>query len=192
MSEWQLNIASWPGPDRTRWHGLRDIVQESPDGRHVAVVYSCGEVGVNKEIGRFALLAGPPGDPRLLLRPRGLTCLVHLDDTTAQWLGNRYCAVTPYWFGPYGSGKCRTFGGTLYVDVEQRKAAYLAEVYTRAAGPEPPAGLAWRGWRWLSLWPLLWDLKEKWGRWSAGLDQPSGLNASNRERRVGIPREPEN
>ncbi len=163
MSEWNLSIAAWPGPNRRKWPWLSDMVHESPDGRHVAVVYSCGEVGVGKEIGRLALLAGPPGSPRMLLRPRGLTCLVRYDDTTAQWLGGRYCMVTPYWFGPAWSGRSRTFGGTLYVDVEQRKAAYLAEAYARAPGSEPPAGLAWRDWRWLSLWPVLWNLREKYG-----------------------------
>lgn len=164
MNDWKPDMDLWPGPDRKRWPGLRDVVQESPDGRHAAVVYSCGEVGVNKEVGRFALLAGPPSAPRLLLRPRRLTCLVRFDGTTLQWLCRRYCVVTPYCLRQRWSGSVRTFGGTLYVDVEQRKAAYLAEVYTRVAGPEPPAGLAWRGWQWLSIWPVLWNVKGKWSR----------------------------
>ena len=41
--EWNLNIDFWPGPDRMKWPGMRDIIQESPDGRYVAVLYSCGE-----------------------------------------------------------------------------------------------------------------------------------------------------
>jgi hypothetical protein len=161
MSEWLLDIGAWPGPDRRKWPGLRDVVQESPDGRHAAVVYSCGEVGVSKEIGHFALLAGPPSSPRLLLRPRWLTCLVQFDDTTVQWLDARYCVATVYRLAQNWSGRLRAFGGTLYVDVEQRKAAYLAEVYSRSAGSEPPTGLAWRSWRWLSLWPVLWNLGAK-------------------------------
>ena len=63
MSEWHLNIDAWPGPNRRKWPDLRDIVQESPDGRHVAVVYSCGEIGIGKEVGLFALFAGPPDTP---------------------------------------------------------------------------------------------------------------------------------
>jgi hypothetical protein len=164
MSQWRLNIAAWPGPDRKKWAGLRDIIRESPDGRHVAVVYSCGEVGVGKEVGQFALLAGPPDSPRLLLLPRWLRCLVYFDDTTVQWLSGRYCVVTLYWFRQSFSGRTLAFGGTLYVDVQERKAAYLAEVYTRSSGSEPPAELAWRDWRWLSLWPVLWNLREKWAR----------------------------
>ena len=65
MRDWHLDIDAWSGPDRKKWPGLRDIVQESPDGRHVAVVYSCGEIDIYKEVGRFALLAGPPESPRL-------------------------------------------------------------------------------------------------------------------------------
>ena len=159
MSEWHLNIAAWPGPDRKKWPGLRDIVQESPDGRHVAVVYSCGEIDICKEVGRFALLAGPPETPRLLLRPRSLTCLVSDSGKTVQWIGGRYCVVTPYWIRNSISGRIRALGGTMYVDVEQRKAAYLANTYPDAAVLALPAGLAWRGWGWLSIWPLLWGVR---------------------------------
>jgi hypothetical protein len=154
MSEWNLDIASWPGPDRKKWPGLRDVVQASPDGRHVAVVYACGEIGICKEAGQFALLAGPPESPRLLLRPRNLTCLASYGDKTVRWIGGRYCVVTPYRIRPSLSGKIAAFGGTMYVDVEQRKVAYVADTYPEAAVPELPAGLAWRGWAWLSLWPL--------------------------------------
>jgi hypothetical protein len=155
MSEWHLDVDSWPGPNRKKWPGLRDVVQESPDGRHVAVVYSCGEIGIYKEVGRFALLAGPPESPRLLLRPRSLVCLVSHSDEAVQWIGGRYCVASPYGIRQCVSGKTRAFGGTLYVDVERRKAAYLADVYPSAAVSELPAGLAWRGWAWLSLWPWL-------------------------------------
>ena len=164
MSEWRLNIDAWPGPDRRKWPGLQDIVQESPDGRHVAVLYSCSEIDIYKEVGRFALLAGPREAPRLLLRPRNLNCLVSHSDRAVQWIGGRYCVVTPYGIRQSLSGESTSFGGSLYVDVEQRKAAYLAGIYTRAAGSELPEGLVWRGWRWLSLWPVLWNLREKWSR----------------------------
>ena len=161
MSEWRLNIDTWPGPNRKKWPGLRDIVQESPDGRHVAVVYSCGEVGIGKEVGRLALLAGPPESPRLLLRPRNLTCLVSYGGTTVQWIGGRYCVVMPYGVSQCLSGRTKAFSGTMYVDVEQRKAACLAEVHTGAAVSKLPAGLRWRGWMWLSLWPVLRGLSKK-------------------------------
>ena len=52
------------------------MIQKSPDCRHVVVVYSCGEIDLHKEVGLFALLEEPKDSPRLLLRPRGLTCLV--------------------------------------------------------------------------------------------------------------------
>jgi hypothetical protein len=70
--------------------------------------------------------------------------------------------VTPYWLGVQEPTRIRAWGGTLYLDVELRKAAYQAEVYTRALGPDLPAGLVWRGWGWLSLWPLLWLVRELW------------------------------
>ena len=161
MSGWHLDFDAWPGPDRRKWEGLRDIVQESPDGRHVAVVYSCGEIGIYREVGRFALLAGPPDSPRLLLRPRNLTCLVSLSGKIVQWIGGRYCVATPYCIRQCLSGKTKALGGTIYVDVEQRKAAYLADVYAGAAVPELPAGFTWQGWAWLSFWPTLWSLWKK-------------------------------
>lgn len=155
MSEWRLNIDVWPGPNRKKWPGLSDVVQESPDGRHVAVVYSCSEIDIYKEVGRFALLAGPPGAPRLLLRPRSLTCLVSSSGKTVQWIGGRYCVVTLYGIRQCWSGQTKSFGGTMYVDVEERKAAYLADIYPGAGVPELPDGLTWRRWAWLSLWPVL-------------------------------------
>ena len=160
MSTWRLDIDAWPGPNRKKWPGLKDVVQESPDGRHVAVVYSCGEIGICKEVGRFALLAGPPASPLLVLRPRNLTCLVSHSGETVQWIGGRYCVVTPYWIRQCLSGKTKAFGGTLYLDVEERKAAYLAEFHPAAVVSELPAGLTWRGWAWLSLWLLLWGLSK--------------------------------
>jgi len=104
MKEWRLDIDSWPGPDRKKWPGLRDVITESLDGRYVVVVYSCGEIDIYKEVGLFALLEEPKDLPRLLLRPRGLTCLV--SDTTgitAQWIENRFCVVTTYCIRPSAS-----------------------------------------------------------------------------------------
>lgn len=155
-NEWRLDIDAWPGPNRRKWPGLTDIVEESPDGRHVAVVYSCGEVGVNKEVGHLALLAGPPDAPRLLLRPRGLTCLVRVDGSTVRWIGARYCVVTPYWTRIRLSGKIEAFWGTLYLDVEQRKVAYSREMSPLLSAVLPPS-LQWRGWGWLSLGPTVWS-----------------------------------
>jgi hypothetical protein len=165
MSEWHLDIASWPGPNRKKWPGLRDIVQESPDGRHVAVVHSCSEIAIYKEVGRLALLAGPPESPRLLLRPRSLTGLILDGDRAVQWIGGRYCVVTPYGIMPCLSSETKAFDGTMYLDVEQRKAAYLAGIYSGAATSELPAGLVWRNWAWLSLWPVLWNLRWARKRW---------------------------
>ena len=156
MSPWHLDIDAWPGPDRKRWPNLRDIIEESPDGRHVAVVYACGEIGVGKEVGRFALLGGPPDAPTVLLRPRRLTCLVREDGTTLRWIGTRYCVATPCRLRPPGPHKA--YGGTLYIDVEQRRAACVATVAPGANALPLPTGLAWRSWTWLSFWPWLWPL----------------------------------
>jgi hypothetical protein len=161
MTEWRLDIDAWPGPNRKTWSGLRDVSQESPDGKHVAMIYSCGEIGIAKEVGRFALLAGPPESPRLLLRPRNLTCLVSQRGETVRWIGGRYCAVTPYGIRHCLSGKTKAFGGTLYLDVERRKSAYLADIYPGGAVSELPSGLTWRSWAWLSFWPVLWRLRKK-------------------------------
>ena len=51
---WHLDIDKWPGTNRKKWKGLRDIFQESPDGRYVAVLYSCSEIDIYKEVGHFA------------------------------------------------------------------------------------------------------------------------------------------
>jgi hypothetical protein len=160
MREWHLDIEEWPGPDRKKWPGLRDVIQESPEGRYVAIVYSCGEVDIYKEVGLFALFAGPPDSPRLLLRPRGLKCFVWQDGTTVQWIGERFCVVTPYYIRQRLVGSPRSFGGTLYLDVEQRKAAYVPGAFSGGAIPGLPEGLVWRGWKWLSLWPWLWPMRK--------------------------------
>jgi len=155
MSEWHLDIDGWPGPDRRKYPGTLDILKESPDGKHVAVVYSCGEVGIDKQVGRFALLQGPPDSPWLLLRPRRLLCFVYYDDTTAQWIGSRFCAVTPYRTRQHWSGVSRAFIDTLYLDVVLRRMACAFDVSSHEAVTELPAGLVWRSWRWLWLWPLI-------------------------------------
>lgn len=154
--EWRLDTGTWPGPNRRKWRWLNDSVCESPDGRHAAVVYSCGEIGVGKEIGHFALLAGPPDRPRLLVRSRCLTCLAPCGGPAAHWIGNRYCVVTPYRLRPDWSGGQRSVSGTLYLDVDERRAAYLAGVHADVTLTGMPAGLVWRRWRWLSVWPMTW------------------------------------
>jgi hypothetical protein len=138
---WRLEIDNWPGPDRRKWPGLRDVIAESPDGRHVAVVYSCGEVGIAKEAGFFALLRGPAESPRVVLRPRGLMCFGWLGGNTVQWIGSRHCLVTPY-----------RMGGTLYLDVEGRQAAHAPAVDACQSVTRLPDDLQWRSWHWLSPW----------------------------------------
>lgn len=154
MKKWLLDIDTWPGPDRRKWAGLRDIMRESPGGAHLAVVYSCAEAGVGKEIGMFALLAGPPDSPRLLVRPRGFKCWAYLDDSTIVWIGERYCAVRPYVV------RMRLFEapaivptGRAYFDVERRKVAYGADIRRGDLRNDLPDGLVWRDWRWLALGP---------------------------------------
>jgi hypothetical protein len=59
MNGWQLDIDKWPGPNRKKWKGLREIFQESPDGKYLAVLYSCGEIDIYKEVGFCAPEALP-------------------------------------------------------------------------------------------------------------------------------------
>lgn len=89
MNGWHLDIDNWPGPDRKKWKGLGDIFQESPDGRYLAALYSCSEIDIYKEVGHFALFETPKHSPRLLVRPRALTCLVsYAEGKDIQWIGN--------------------------------------------------------------------------------------------------------
>jgi len=157
MKEWRLDIDKWPGPNRKKWPGLRDVITDSPDCRYVAVLYSCGEIGIYKEVGFFALLEEPKDSPRLLLRPRGLTCLVsYADGKTVQWIGNRFCVVTPYSIRPKLSGKTQSFSGTMVFDVKDHKVAYVPGVSSEKIIPELPDKLLWRSWKRLSWWPRLW------------------------------------
>jgi hypothetical protein len=59
------------------------------------------------------------------------------------------------------SGIPRSFGGTLYLDVEERKAAYVPGAFSGGAISGLPEELEWRGWKWLSLWPWLWHMRKK-------------------------------
>jgi len=159
MNEWRLDIDSWPGPDRKKWKGLRDVIQESPDGRYVAVLYSCGEIDIHKEVGRFAIFEGPKNSPRLLLRPRGLTCFVTYDPgADIQWIGNRFCVVSPYGLKPgfSSSGQLKQFYGTMIVDVQEHRVVYLPGVSSSEVIASFPDNLSWRRWLRLSLWPRLW------------------------------------
>jgi len=151
-----LDIDAWPGPDRKKWPGLRDIIVESPGGSYLAVVYSCGEVGVGKEVGLFALFAGPSESPRLLLRPRRFRCVAFLDDSTIRWMGDNICTVTPYLFKKcFLGGPSAAMTGTAYFNVEQRKVAYVADLRPNRPIEKLPDGLVWRDWWWLALWPWL-------------------------------------
>jgi hypothetical protein len=157
MKEWRVDIDKWPGPNRTKWPGLRDFIQESPDGRHVAVLYSCGEIGINKEVGLFALLEKPADSPQLLLRPSGLTCLVsYSDGKTIQWIGERFCVVTPYSIRTCLSGKTKSFCGAIVFDVEERKVAYVPGASSGEVISAIPDNLPWKSWERLSWWPRLW------------------------------------
>lgn len=157
MKEWRLDIDSWPGPNRKKWPGLGDIIQESPDGRYAAVVYSCGEIGIYKDVGLFALLEEPKNSPRLLLRPRGLTCLVsYADGKTVQWIGNRFCVVSPYSIRTKLSGNTQSLSGTMVFDIEKRKVVYVPGASSEEIISELPNELVWRSWKRLSWWPRLW------------------------------------
>jgi len=159
MKEWRLDIDKWPGPNRKKWTGLRDFVQESPDGRHVAVLYSCGEIGIYKEVGLFAVLAGPKDSPRLLLRPRDLTCLISSPaEKSMQWIGDRFCVVTPYSVKPSLSlsGQFKSFCGAMVFDVKERKVAYVPGASSAEVISALPDKLSWKSWQRLSWWPRLW------------------------------------
>ena len=125
---WRLDIDKWPGMNRKKWKGLRDIFQESPDGRYVAVLYSCSEIDIYKEVGHFALFEQPKDSPRLLVRPRGLTCFVTYDPgKDIQWMENRFCVVSKYCLRPSfsSSGQLKQYYGAMIFDVEQRRVAYI-------------------------------------------------------------------
>jgi hypothetical protein len=159
MNGWHLDIDSWPGPNRKKWKGLRDIIEESPDGKYVAVLYSCGEVGINKEVGFFALLEEPKDSPRLLLRPRGLTCLVsYAAGRDIQWIEDRFCVVTSYSLRPCfsSSGHLKQFYGAIIFDVKERKVAYVPGASSSEVVSALPDKLSWKSWRRLSWWPRLW------------------------------------
>jgi hypothetical protein len=49
----------------------------------------------------------------------------------------------------------------MYLDVEQRKAAYVPGAFSGEVISGLPKGLVWRGWKWLSLWPWLWHMRMK-------------------------------
>lgn len=156
---WTLDIDSWPGPNRKKWKGLRDIIEESPDGKYVAVLYSCGEVGINKEIGHFALFEEPKDAPRLLVRPRGLTCLVsYAEGKDIQWIGDQFCVVTSYSLRPIFSsaGKLKPFHAAMIFDVKERKVAYVPGASLSEVVSALPDKLLWKSWRRLSWWPRLW------------------------------------
>jgi len=160
MTDWNLDIDAWPGPDRKKWKGLRDIFQESPDGKYLAVLYSCSEIDIHKEAGHFTLFEEPKDSPRLLLRPRGLTCFVTYDSgKDIQWLENRFCVVTSYSLKPSfsSSGQLKQFYGTMIFDVQDHKVAYLPGASADKVIAAFPDNLEWKSWRRLSWWPRLWQ-----------------------------------
>jgi hypothetical protein len=159
MNEWHLDIDSWPGPNRKKWPDLRDIIQESPGGKHVAVLYSCGEIDIYKEVGFFALFEEPKDSPCLLLRPSGLACLISSTaEKSIQWIGDRFCVVTPYSLSPSFSlsGQLKQFYGIMVFDVKERKVAYVPKGSPEEVIPALPDKLSWKSWRRLSWWPKLW------------------------------------
>jgi len=158
MTDWKLDINSWPGPNRKKWKGLRDIFQESPDGKYLAVLYSCSEIDIHKEVGHFALFKEPKDSPRLLVRLRGLSCLVsYTEGKDIQWIENRFCVVTPYSFKPdfSSSGQLNQFYGTMIFDVQECKVAYIPGASSIEVISAFPDGLSWKSWRRLFCWPKL-------------------------------------
>jgi len=156
---WRLDIDKWPGINRKKWKGLRDIFQESPDGRYVAVLYSCSEIDIYKEVGHFALFEQPKDSPRLLVRPRGLTCFVTYDPgKDIQWMENRFCVVSKYCLRPSfsSSGQLKQYYGAMIFDVEQRRVAYIPGASADKIVSAFPDNLAWKNWRLLSWLPRLW------------------------------------
>ncbi len=159
MREWRLDIERWPGPNRQKRKGLRDIFKESPNGRYLSVLYSCSEIDIYKEVGHFALFEEPKDSPRLLVRPRGLTCLVTYDSQKdIQWIENRFCVVTSYSLRPSfsSSGQLKSFYGAMIFDVKDRKAAYDPCSSAGKIVSAFPDKLDWKSWRRLSLWPRVW------------------------------------
>ena len=159
MNEWCLDIDKWPGPDRKKWKGLRDILQESPNGKYLAVLYSCGEIDIHKDVGHFALLEGPKDSPRLLIRPRGLTCFVTYDHgRDIQWIENHFCLVSTYFLRPgfSSSGQLRVFQGVMIFDIQERKVAYIPGVSADKIVAAFPDNILWKSWSRLSWWPKLW------------------------------------
>jgi hypothetical protein len=159
MNGWNLVIDSWQGPNRKKWKGLRDIIEESPDGRYLAILYSCSEIDIYKEVGSFALLEGPKDSPRLLLHPRGLTCFVTYDpQKDIQWIDNRFCVVSTYCLKPSfsSSGRLKPFHGAMIFDVKERKVAYVPGASSIEVVSALPDKLSWKSWRRLSWWPRLW------------------------------------
>jgi hypothetical protein len=159
MTDWHLDIDSWPGPDRKKWKGLRDVIQESPSGKYAAVLYSCSEIDIYKEVGHFALFEEPKDSPRLLVRPRGLTCFVTYDpEKDIQWIENRFCLVSSYCLRPGFSlsGQLKQFYGAMIFDVQERKAAYVPGASASDVVSAFPDDLLWKNWRRLSWWPKLW------------------------------------
>lgn len=156
---WNLDIDSWPGPNRIKWKGLRDIFRESPDGKYLALIYSCGEIDIHKEVGSFALFEGPKDSPRLLVRPRGLTCFVTYDPgRDIQWIENRFCVVSPYSLKPdfSSSGRLKQFYGVMIFDILERKVAYIPGASSEKVASAFPDHLDWKSWRRLLWWPRLW------------------------------------
>ena len=156
---WRLDIDKWPGINRKKWKGLRDIFQESPDGRYVAVLYSCSEIDIYKEVGHFALFEQPKDSPRLLVRPRGLTCFVTYDPgKDIQWMENRFCVVSKYCLRPSfsSSGQLKQYYGAMIFDVEQRRVAYIPGASADKIVSAFPDNLSWKSWRLLSWLPRLW------------------------------------
>ncbi len=158
MTDWNLDIDLWPGPNRKKWKGFRDVFQESPDGKYLAVLYSCSEIDIHKEVGHFALFEEPKDSPRLLVRPRGLTCLVsYTEEKDIQWIENRFCVVTSYSLRPSLSspGQLKSFYGTMIFDVKDRKVAYIPGASSSEVISVFPDNLTWKSWRCLSWGPRL-------------------------------------
>ncbi|WP_145110753.1 hypothetical protein [Gimesia panareensis] len=136
QTEWRIDFAALPGPERSKLAYAHDVVQPAATKDLAAVVYSAIELRMGSYGGYFALFEGPPEAPRVLWCPHLLPCDGGLN--SLQWLdGDRYVVANGYMY----DGKKYLAYPFLFVDVEQQQVAYfqmmnsyIAVIESTAAG----------------------------------------------------------